>query len=140
MPRLARVLEFLALRLRSHFPDAFKPDAFKQDVTNEVSEYEGSLLVRLGRGSAMQLQLSPDRTTVVFRIVPIAKARRLDLELPWHVAGDTQLRGWLEPESAIGQWLVKQGLLRQGLPTSNTGAGQGATRLDERAVPVMSLP
>jgi hypothetical protein len=76
-------------------------------VPEEVSEYKGILLVRLGRGSAMQLRIQPDQASVLFRIVPISKATQLEGDSPWQAASDSQLRAWIHPDSAIGRWLAK---------------------------------
>ena len=75
-------------------------------MTNEVAEYKGILLVRLGRGSAMQLRIEPDRANVAFRVVPIAQATALNDESPWQLADESQLNAWIHPGSAIGQWLL----------------------------------
>lgn len=128
MPCLSRVLEFLAPRQNVRFKSPFP-----EDSTNEVWEYEGTLLVRLGRGAAMQVRLDPDRTSVVFRVVPIAKATLLAGDSTWQVASDSQLSEWLQPHSAVGRWLMGKGLLARG------SEAQSIRRLDERALPVMSL-
>lgn len=74
-------------------------------MTNEVSEREGVLLVRLGHGSAMQVRLAEDRASVLYRTVPIAQATRVEDDSKWQFASDVQLRGWIEQASAIGRWL-----------------------------------
>jgi hypothetical protein len=76
---------------------------------NEVSEREGTLLVRLGRGAAMQVRLNRDPACVLLRVVPIAKATQLEGDSPWQLASDEQLRGWIHSDSAIGQWLLSKG-------------------------------
>jgi len=81
-----------------------------QDVTNEVSEYKGALLVRLGRGCAMQMRVRPNPTGVSFRIVPMSKAMQLEDDSPWQDASDSQLRAWMNPDSAIGRWLLAKGV------------------------------
>lgn len=83
---------------------------FRQEVTNEVLEQDGILLVRLGGASAMQMRLEQDQENVLIRIVPIAKATTVHDDAPWHVATDSQLLTWLQPESAIGQWLLARGI------------------------------
>jgi hypothetical protein len=100
---LARVLGFLGKR------NAAESVSSQPDVTNEVSEHEGTLLVRLGHGSAMQVRRNPDRATVLVRVVPIAKATHLEGDSPWQVAPDSQLRTWIAQGSAIGQWLLSKG-------------------------------
>ncbi|MGP0070919.1 MAG: hypothetical protein ACLPWF_03160 [Bryobacteraceae bacterium] len=82
---------------------------FKQDMTNEVSERDGVLLVRLGRGFAMQVRRNSDGTGVLLRIVPMTKATQLEGDSPWQVAPDSQLREWIEQDSAIGRWLLAKG-------------------------------
>jgi hypothetical protein len=77
---------------------------------NEVSEHEGILLVRLGRGSAMQVRVQCDGAGAAFRIVPIAEAKQVSGEVPWLVASDTQLEAWIQPDSTIGRWLIANGL------------------------------
>jgi len=81
----------------------------KQEVTNEVVEVDGVLLVRLGGCSAMQLKLAtPD--TVLMRVVPMAEATRLDGNAPWQPATDAQLRSWIASGGAVWQWLLAKGL------------------------------
>jgi hypothetical protein len=104
------------------------PYQLVRDVTNEVSEYEGVLLVRLGRGSAMQVRMGSERPTVLFRVVPIAKATQLESDSPWQVASDSQLRAWIHPDSAIGRWLVAKGV----------DSDRIARPLDENALPAAS--
>jgi hypothetical protein len=80
-------------------------------ATEEVSEYKGILLVRMGRGSAMQLRIQPDQVSVLFRVVPISKATQLEDDSPWQAASDSQLRAWIHPDSAIGRWLLVKGIV-----------------------------
>lgn len=101
---LARVLEFLAPNFRSSLRVPAKPE-----VTNEVSEYEECLLVRLRRGSVMQVRLQPGGVSVLTRIVPIAKAMQLDSGVTWQIASDSQLLDWIESDSAVWQWLLAKG-------------------------------
>jgi len=84
---------------------------FKQEVTNEVSELEGILLVRLGGCSAMQVRLelgSPE--SVLIRIVPMARATHLQGDAPWQSATDVQLQSWIQSDSAVWEWLVARGI------------------------------
>jgi hypothetical protein len=83
---------------------------FRQEVTNEVTEMEGTLLVRLGGASAMQVRVEEDKEHVLIRTVPIAKATLLHDDANWHVATDSQLWSWIQSESAIGQWLLAHGI------------------------------
>jgi hypothetical protein len=102
MPRsLSLLLGFLAPRPRTEVPS----------VPNEVLEHQGLLLVRLGRGSAMQVRIEPGGSDVRYRIVPIANATQLNGDSPWMSASDGQIRGWIHPDSAIGQWLMAKGLV-----------------------------
>jgi hypothetical protein len=145
MPRqLARLFGFLAQRHNTELPKTGSSSIpFKQDLTNEVLEHEGVLMVRLGRGSAMQMRLDPDRTGVVFRIVPIAKATRLEGDSTWHVVSDSQLRTWIHPDSAIGQWLMGKGLLSKGIDSDKTARelGEGVLPMTSpsRRVPFLAL-
>jgi len=101
------------------------------DVTDEVSEYKGVLLVRMGRGSAMQVRIQQDHGSVSFRIVPISKATQLVDDSPWNAASDSQLRAWIHPESAIGRWLLAKGVVvTKGVDLAN--------QLDGRALPLTS--
>jgi hypothetical protein len=84
---------------------------FKQEVTNEVSELDGILLVRLGGCSAMQVRLELDRPeSVLIRIVPMAKATHLHGDAPWQTATDSQLQSWSQSGSAIWTWLLTKGI------------------------------
>jgi hypothetical protein len=87
-----------------------EPVSPEPDLTNEVSEHKGVLLVRLGRGSAMQVRLAADRVSALYRTVPIAQAMQVEGDSKWQFASDAQLRGWMEQASAIGRWLLAQGL------------------------------
>jgi hypothetical protein len=78
---------------------------------NEVSEQDGVLLVRLGRGSAMQIRFEADEGLALFRIVPIAKASKLNGHAPWHAASEAQLQAWVNSDSAAGRWLLSKGLV-----------------------------
>jgi len=101
---LARALELLLPRRRrkaQHSPTELRDN-------QEVSEYEGALLVRLGRGSAMQMRLEPDSGRVSFRIVPIANVTQLNGDAPWNPVSDAQIRT-IQPGSPIGQWLLAKG-------------------------------
>lgn len=99
---LARLLGFRARQGRSQGREA-------QSVMNEVSEHEGVLLVRLGRGSAMQVRFDDART--LFRIVPIARVSQLNGDAPWHAASHAQLQAWVHSDSAVGRWLLSKGLV-----------------------------
>lgn len=85
---------------------------FKQEVTNEVSELDGILLVRLGGCSAMQVRLELDRDRVFIRIVPLAKATNLQGDSPWQPVNDSQLHAWIQSDFAIWRWLLAKGINR----------------------------
>jgi hypothetical protein len=112
MPRqVAKLLEFLT-RERQPLPKS-QPSfdiPFKLEVTNEVSELDGILLVRLGGCSAMQVRLEPDHESVVIRIVPMARATDLQGVAPWQIATDVQLKSWIHSDSAIWHWLIAKGI------------------------------
>jgi hypothetical protein len=97
-------------QLASLLNSRHKPLAATSAVTDEVSEHEGALLVRLRGGSAMQVRLEPGGRSVLIRTVPIAKATKLEGDLPWQVAPGSQLQAWIQSGSAIGQWLLAQGI------------------------------
>lgn len=86
------------------------PNQLSSNVRYEVAEYKSALLVRLGRGCAMQMRIESDRARVLFRIVPILKATQLEGDSAWQAASDSQLRAWIHPDSAIGQWLLAKGI------------------------------
>jgi hypothetical protein len=109
--QLANLLRFLA-KDRQPIPKSHSSFdiPFKQEVTNEVSELDGILLVRLGGCSAMQVRLQPDHESVVIRVVPMARATHLQSVAPWHSATDVQLQSWSQSDSAVWQWLVARGI------------------------------
>jgi hypothetical protein len=110
---LAKLLSFLSKRptQRPSASNSFHIP-FKQEVTNEVSELDGILLVRLGGCSAMQVRLEPGRDSVFIRIVPLAKATNLQGDCPWQPVNDVQLRAWIESDFAIWRWLLSKGIDR----------------------------
>jgi hypothetical protein len=87
------------------------PDQLTLEITNEVTEYKGILLMRLRRGSAMQVRLEPDGLSVFFRIVPIGKATQVETDSAWQVASEWQVRSWIQSDSAIGRWLSGSGFV-----------------------------
>ncbi|HEX5230176.1 MAG TPA: hypothetical protein VFW44_20830 [Bryobacteraceae bacterium] len=82
---------------------------FWPDPTEEVSEHRGVLLVRLGRGSAMQVRLASDGA-VYYRIVPIANVTLVEDDSSWQQASDAQVGVWMHDDSSIGLWLLAKGL------------------------------
>jgi hypothetical protein len=57
----------------------------------------------------VRLDLGGD-ARVLFRTVPIAKASRLDGDVPWHAASEALLQDWVHSDSAVGRWLSSKGL------------------------------
>lgn len=57
----------------------------------------------------MQLVVA-DGTVVLYRIVPIASAKRVDEDFAWQRATDARVRAWLHEDSEIGPWLLAKGL------------------------------
>ncbi len=114
--QLARTLGFglfQSFRPQRQNPPISFEIPLKQEVTNEVAEREGILLVRLGGCSAMQVRLEPDRDNVTFRIVPMAKATQIQSDTPWQIASESQLRAWIQSSCAIWQWLLAKGVDRE---------------------------
>jgi len=101
----------------------------KQEVTNEVVELDGVLLVRLGGCSAMQVKLEANSDNVLMRVVPIAEATRLDNDAAWQAATDSQLRSWFG-NGAIWQWLLAKGVDLESI----------GRRLDRAAAPAEQAP
>ena len=104
---LAQVRELLA-ECNHPKPLRFRPD-LKLDPTQEVSEHQGVLLVRLGRGSAMQVRVTADAAAALYRIVAIATVKHVDDDRAWQRASDGQIRAWLHDDSPIGRWLRAKG-------------------------------
>jgi len=111
-PQLAKFLGLL--KKQPHPPAKAKSSfdiPFKQEVTNEVSELEGILLVRLGGCSAMQVRLEQERPeSILIRIVPMGRATHLQGDAPWQIATDLQLQSWNQSGSAIWTWLLSRGI------------------------------
>lgn len=115
MPRqLARLFGFPFCRARP----ARGTTAF---TMNEVSEHQGVLLVRLGRGSAMQVRYDPERSCALFRIVPISKVSQLNGDAAWRTASEAQLQDWIDSDSALGRWVLSKGLARENTATAGGG-------------------
>jgi len=77
-------------------------------LSDEVSEYDGILLVRLAAGRAMQVRLRG--SDVLIRTVPIAKATQCGGHPPWQLASATYVWAWIQSDAAIGRWLVAKGI------------------------------
>jgi hypothetical protein len=123
---LAQMLAYPIRRDRTQGGD---PNTFHQEILNEVTEHQGALLVRLGGGFAMQVRVEPDSASVTIRMVPIANATQLNLDLPWLLASEAQLREWMEQGSAIGQWLTSKGLMGERLVSGAWGSAGFAGNL-----------
>jgi hypothetical protein len=73
-------------------------------LSDETSEFDGVLLVRLGAGRAMQVRLRG--SDVLTRTVPIAKAKQIGEHPPWQLASATCVQAWIQSNAAIWRWLV----------------------------------
>jgi hypothetical protein len=102
--QLARLFGFVAPLHRS-CPIAGAP--FESCLSEEISEYDGVLLVRLGTGRAMQVRLFGSE--VVTRIVPIARATQIGEHPPWQLASASCVQAWIQSNAAIWRWLVAKG-------------------------------
>jgi hypothetical protein len=106
---------------------------FKQEVTNEVLEVDGVLLVRLGGCSTMQVRTESATDRILLRIVPMANARLLESDAPWQIASDSQLRSWMQSDGAIWRWLLARGIdsvkIEQRLAESAVAAPQAHNRI-----------
>jgi hypothetical protein len=58
----------------------------------------------------MQIRVQQEEASVFFRIVPISKATHLGGDLAWQAASDSQLKAWIRQGSAIGRWLLANGV------------------------------
>jgi hypothetical protein len=76
--------------------------------SDEISEYDGVLLVRLRAGRAMQVRLRG--SDVLTRTVPIAKATQIGGYSPWQLASASRVQAWIQSNAAIWHWLVAKGI------------------------------
>jgi hypothetical protein len=90
------------------------------DLSDEVCELDGILLVRLGAGLAMQVRLRG--SDVLTRTVPIAKATQIGEHPTWQIASASCVQVWIQSNAAIWRWLVSKGY-RCGSNKSPTGRG-----------------
>jgi hypothetical protein len=103
--QLARLFGFVAPRHRSGpIADA----AIESCLSDEISEYDGVLLVRLGAGRAMQVRLRG--SDVLTRTVPIARAMQIGEHPPWQLASASCVQAWIQSNAAIWRWLVAKGI------------------------------
>jgi hypothetical protein len=80
--------------------------------SDEVSERDGILLVRLSAGRAMQVQLRGSE--VLTRTVPIANAMQIGEHPPWQIASPGCVQVWIQSNAAIWHWLVAKGINVEG--------------------------
>jgi hypothetical protein len=81
---------------------------FESCLSEETSEYDGVLLVRLSAGRAMQVRLLGSE--VLTRTVPIAKAMQIGEHPPWQLASASCVQAWIQSNAAIWRWLVTKGI------------------------------
>jgi hypothetical protein len=105
--------------------------SFANGMADEVSEYRGILLVRLGDGFVMQVRLQSQGKCVLTRTIPIAKALRIEADPPWEIASPGSLQVWNQSHSTIWRWLQGKGIHAEAI----TSDAQAATsRLAEHSV------
>jgi hypothetical protein len=103
--QLARLFGFVAPLYRSC---PIVGAQFESCLSEEISEYDGVLLVRLSAGRAMQVRLLGSE--VLTRTVPIAKAMRIGEHPPWQLASASCVQAWIQSNAAIWRWLVARGI------------------------------
>jgi hypothetical protein len=103
--QFARLFEFVAPLHRS-CPSADPP--LGSCFSDEISEYDGVLLVRLGAGRALQVRLR--ESEVLTRTVPIANAMQIGEHPPWQLASASCVLEWIQSNAAIWRWLVAKGI------------------------------
>ena len=103
--QIARLFGFVAPLHRS-CPVVDPP--FESCLSDEISEHDGVLLVRLGAGLAMQVRLRGSE--VLTRTVPIAKAMQIGEDPPWQLASAGCVLEWIQSNAAIWRWLVAKGI------------------------------
>ena len=81
---------------------------FESCLSEETSEYDGVLLVRLSAGRAMQVRLLGSE--VLTRTVPIARAMQIGEHPPWQLASASCVQAWIQSNAAIWRWLVTKGI------------------------------
>jgi hypothetical protein len=103
--QLARLFGFVTPPHRS---SSIVGALFESCLSEEISEYEGVLLVRLGAGRAMQVLLRG--SDVLTRTVPIAKAMQIGEHPPWQLASASYVQAWIQSNAAVWRWLVAKGI------------------------------
>ncbi len=95
--------------------------SFASGMADEVSEYRGILLVRLGDGFVMQVRLQSQGKCVLTRTIPLAKALQIEADPPWEIASPGSLRVWNQSHSTIWQWLQGKGIHAEATTSSLAG-------------------
>ena len=103
--RLARLLGFVAPPRRSSL---IVGALFESCLSEEISEYDGVLLVRLSADRALQVRLRG--SDVLTRTVPISKAMQIGEHPPWQIASASCVQAWIQSNAAIWRWLVAKGI------------------------------
>jgi hypothetical protein len=128
--RLVRLFGFVAARQRTPRTagNLAADTPFGDYLSDEVSEYDGILLVRLAAGRAMQVRLRGPE--ILTRTVPIATAMQIGEHPPWQLASAGCVQAWIQSNAAIWQWLLAKGVdagettsqLANGMPPANSGS------------------
>ena len=103
--QLARLFGFVTPPHRS---SSIVGALFESCLSDEISEYNGVLLVRLGAGRALQVRLR--ESEVLTRTVPIANAMQIGEHPPWQLASASCGLAWIQSNAAIWRWLVAKGI------------------------------
>lgn len=103
--QLARLFGFVTPPHRS---SSIVGTLFESCLSDEISEYNGVLLVRLGAGRAMQVRLRGSE--ILTRTVPIAKAMQIGEYSPWQLASVSYVQAWIQSNAAIWRWLLAKGV------------------------------
>lgn len=103
--QLARLFRFVA---PLHHNSSIVGALFESCLSDEISEYNEVLLVRLGAGRAMQVRLQG--SDVLTRTVPIAKATQIAEHPPWQLASASYVQVWIQSNAAVWRWLVAKGI------------------------------
>jgi len=103
--QLARLFGFVTPPHRS---SSIAGALYESCLSDEISEYNGVLLVRLGAGRALQVRLRG--SDVLTRTVPIAKAMQVGEYSPWQLASASCVQAWIQSNAAIWRWLLAKGI------------------------------
>ena len=111
--QLARLFGFVAPRRpQGSGGNSIVDVPFEGYLSDEVSEYDGILLVRLGAGLAMQVRLHG--SDVLTRTVPIAKVMQIREYPPWEPVTGRCIQAWMQSDAAIWRWLLAKGINVEG--------------------------